>query len=89
MLCYAQFDKKFEIHTNVSDFAISGIFMQKKRSVLFESKKLSKSQLRWPMHEKRLFAMVHCLKTWRHYLGGRKTKVYIDNISLKYFTSKA
>ena len=33
--------------------------------------------------------MVHCLKVWRHYLGGRETKVYTNNISLKYFESKA
>ena len=33
--------------------------------------------------------MVYCLKVWRHYLGGRETKVYTDNISLTYFESKA
>lgn len=73
---------KFEVHTNASDFAIGRILIQKGRSMAFENKKLSESQLRWLIHEKDLFAVVYCLKAWRYYLGGRKTKVYIDNISL-------
>ena len=33
---------------------------------------------------KNFFAIVHFLKTWRHYLGLCKAKVYTDNVSLKY-----
>ena len=29
--------------------------------------------------------IVHCLKTWRPYLGLYKIEVYIDNVSSKYF----
>jgi hypothetical protein len=28
-------------------------------------------------------------KSWRHYVGGEKTKVFTDNISLKYSDTKA
>ena len=35
------------------------------------------------------FAIVHCLKTWRHYLGSHKTKIYMHNVSLKYFDIQA
>ncbi|KAL2630554.1 hypothetical protein R1flu_015240 [Riccia fluitans] len=51
----------------------------------YESKKLTNSETRWPTHEKELFVVVYCLKKWQHYLGLHKTKVYTDNISLKYF----
>ena len=36
-----------------------------------------------------LFVVVHCLKTWQHYLKLHKTKVYTNNVSLNYFESKA
>lgn len=53
---------KFEVHTNASDFAIGRILIQKGRSMAFENKKLSESQLRWLIHKKDLFAVVYCLK---------------------------
>lgn len=62
--------------------------MQERRSIVFKNKKLNRSQLRWPIHEKELFRVVHCLKAWKYYLGGKKTKVYTENISLKYLISK-
>lgn len=67
--------------------AISHYFIG--RFIAFESRKLMGSQLRWPTHEKEVFTIVHCLKTWRHYLGSLKTKVFTDNISLKYLETKA
>lgn len=63
--------------------------MQERRSIAFERKKLRGSQLRWPTHEKELFGVVHYLKVWRHYLQGQEIYVFTDNISLKYFETKA
>jgi hypothetical protein len=28
------------------------------------------------------------LKAWHHYLGPHKTKVFMDNVSLRYFESQ-
>ena len=89
MLKYPEFDKEFEVHTDASSFAIGGVLMQDGHPVAYESRKLTGSQLRWPTHEKELYAVVHCFKSWRHYVGGRKTKVFTDNISLKYLDTKA
>ena len=50
--------------------------MQEGRPVAFKSKKLSDVERRWPTHEKELWAVVHCLKLWQHYLGLEYTKVY-------------
>ncbi len=41
MLKLPNFDKDFEIHSNVFEFAIRGILMQDGRLVTFENKKLS------------------------------------------------
>ena len=41
------------------------------------------------MHDLELDAVVHALKTWRHYLIGNRCDVYTDHKSLKYiFTQK-
>jgi antitoxin component YwqK of YwqJK toxin-antitoxin module len=89
VLRYPNFDEPFEIHTNASGFVIGGVLMQGGQLVAFESKKLIGSQLRWPTHEKELFAIVHCFMTWRHYLRSVDTKVFTDNISIKYLDTKA
>jgi hypothetical protein len=52
VLRYPNFDEPFEVHMDTSGFAIGGVLMQGGQLVAFESKKLTGSQLRWPIHEK-------------------------------------
>ena len=59
--------------------------MQDGWSISYKSKKLDGYQRKQPTYKKELFVVVHCLKTWQYYLELYKTKVYIDNIFLKYF----
>jgi hypothetical protein len=82
------FDKEFEIHSDASDFAIGGVLVQEGRSVAFESKKLSEMERRWLTHEKEMWAVIHCLKTWGHYIGSKDVMVWIDNVTLKYFATQ-
>ncbi len=81
------FDKDFEIHSNAFDFAIRRVLVQNGRLVAFESKKLSETKQRWPTHEKEMWAMIHCLKTWGHYISS-KDVVWTDNVTLKYFATQ-
>ena len=87
VLKFPKFKKPFEVHTDASDFAI-GLLMQEGRPVAFESKKLSDVERQWPTHEKEMWAVVHCLKLWQHYLGLEYTKVYMDNVSVRYFETQ-
>jgi hypothetical protein len=73
------------MHTNANGFAIGKVLTQEGHPIVFESKKLARAQLRWPTHEKELFAILSCLKAWQHYLGFHKTKVFTDNVFLRYF----
>jgi len=82
------FDKDFEIHSNASNFVIEGILVQDGRLVTFESKKLSEMERRWPTHEKEMCAIIHCLKTWGHYIGSKDVVVWTDNVTLKYFATQ-
>jgi hypothetical protein len=82
------FDKDFEIHFDAYDFAIRGVLVQERRPVAFESKKLSETKRRWPTHEKEMWAVIHCLKTWGHYIGSKDVVVWTDNVTLKYFATQ-
>ncbi len=88
MLKLLNFDKDFEIHSDASNFAIKGVLMQDGRPVAFESKKLNETKRRWPTHEKEMWAMIHCLKTWGHYIGSKDVGVWTDNVSLIYFATE-
>jgi hypothetical protein len=79
------FDKDFEIYFDASNFAIRGVLVQEGRPVAFKSKKLSETKRRWPTHEKEMWAIIHCLKTWSHYIGSKDVVAWTDNVTLKYF----
>jgi hypothetical protein len=82
------FDKDFEIHSDASDFAIGRILVQEGRPVAFESKKLSETERRWPTHEKEMWAVIRCFKTWGHYIGSKDVVMWTDNVTLKYFATQ-
>ena len=41
ILIFPDFSKAFKIHTEASDFAIGGVFMQERHPIAFESRKLN------------------------------------------------
>jgi hypothetical protein len=64
------------------------VFIQDGHPIALKSKNLCGAHLRWPIHEKNMYVMVCSLKTWGHYLGTYKTKVFTDNVSLHYFETQ-
>jgi hypothetical protein len=64
VLKFLDFTKSFEIHKNASDFVIKEVFMQCEHPNTFESKKLYGPQFWWVAHEKELYVVVCCFKTW-------------------------
>jgi len=88
MLKLPDFDKDFEIHSDASDFVIGRVLVQEGRLVVFKSKKLSETERRWPTHEKEMWVVIHCFKTWGHYIGSKDVAVWTDNVTLKYFATQ-
>ena len=50
----------------------------------YSSHQLKVHEKNYPTHDLELAAVVHALKTWRHYLYGQKCDMYTDHKSLKY-----
>src|SRR4051812_44869398 len=63
--------------------------MQEGRVVAYLSRQLRPHEENYATHELELAAVVHALKTWRHYLLGKRCEIYTDHKSLKnIFTQK-
>ncbi|KAK2970517.1 hypothetical protein RJ640_001722 [Escallonia rubra] len=46
------------------------------------------TERRYTVQEKEMNVVVHCLRTWRHYLLGSRFLIKIDNIATSYFQSQ-
>jgi hypothetical protein len=58
--------------------------MQGGKVAAYASRKLMKHETNYPTHDLELASVVHALKTWRHYLMGKRCEVFSDHKSLKY-----
>jgi len=82
------FGRLFEVHTDASDFAIGVVHMQDGYPVAYESRKLQDRERRYPVHEKEMTVIIHCLHVWRHYLIEKPFVVNTDNVTASYFASQ-
>src|SRR3954471_11068553 len=63
--------------------------MQDGRFVSYASRQLKPHELNYATHDLELAAVVHALKTWRHYLIGNRCDIFTGHKSLKYiFTQR-
>ena len=53
--------KPFEIETDTSDFALSGVLIQEVHPIAYESQKLNDAERRYTISEKEMLVVVHCL----------------------------
>jgi hypothetical protein len=76
--------KPFSVYCDACYTGLGCALMQEGRVVAYSSRQLKVHEKNYPIHDLELAAVVHALKTWRHYLYGQKCDVYTDHKSLKY-----
>jgi hypothetical protein len=76
--------KPFLIYYDTSGQGLGCVSMQDGHVVAYTSRQLRKHEEKYPTHDLELAVMVHALKICRHYIIGKRCKVYSDHKSLKY-----
>jgi hypothetical protein len=63
--------------------------VQEGKVVAYSSRQLKVHKKNYPTHDLELAVVIHALKTWRHYLYGKKCDIYTDHKSLKYIFTQS
>ena len=88
MLILPDICKEFQVYCDASRLGLGSVLMQDGIVVSYASRQLKPHELNYATHDLELAAVVHALKTWRHYLIGNCCDVYTDHKSLKYIFTK-
>jgi hypothetical protein len=81
--------KPFSVYCDASYTRLGCVLMQEGTVVAYSSRQLKIHEKNYPTHDLGLAAVVHALKTWRHYLYGQKCDIYTDHKSLKYIFTQS
>jgi hypothetical protein len=81
--------KPFSVSCDALYTGLGCVLMQEGRVVAYSSRQLKIHERNYPTHDLELAAVVHALKTWRHYLYGQKCDVYMGHKSLKYIFTQS
>ena len=71
--------KDFQVYCDASHQGLGDVLMQEGRVVSYASRQLQPHELNYATHHLELAAIVHALKTWRHFLIGNRCDVYTDH----------
>ena len=89
ILIMPDISKNFDVYCDASKLGLGGVLMQEGKVISYISRQLRTHEVNYPTHDLELAAVVHALKSWRHFLMGRRVEIYTDHKSLKYiFTQR-
>ena len=79
----------YDVYCDASGDGLGCVLMQQGRVIAFGSRQLKVHERNYLIHDLELAAVIHDLKSWRHYLYGEKFEVFSDHKSLGHiFTQK-
>jgi hypothetical protein len=64
------------------------MLLQESKPVVYFSEKLSGPSLNYSTYDKELYALVHVLETWQHYLWPKEFVIHSDHESLKHISGQ-
>jgi hypothetical protein len=95
VLAFPDPNKPYSITTDASNHAIAAVLSQPddnlklERPIMFLSKALSDSQLKFSVTEKEIYAIVYALDRFRQYIYGRPFTIYTDHRALIWLCGKS
>jgi hypothetical protein len=89
MLAQPDITKSFNVYYDASGTRLGCVLMQEGHVIAYSSHQLRPHEEHYPTHDLELAAVVHALRTWRHYLLGNVAHIFTDHKSLKYFFTKS
>jgi hypothetical protein len=89
LLQLPDFRKTFELECDASWIGIGGRLLQEGKPVAYFSEKLSGPSLNYSTYDKELYALVHVLETWQHYLWLKEFVIHSDHETLKHIRGQA
>ena len=82
----------FHIYTDVSENSLGGVLEQKDNqdyyAIYFINKNLTPAQLDYIVTEKELWAVVHSINKFRHYITGYDVFVHTDHYAIRLLMNK-
>ena len=63
-------DGGYEVFADASENGLGCVLMQNRKVIAYASRQLKTHEMNYQTHDLELAAIVHALKTWRHYLFG-------------------
>jgi hypothetical protein len=89
VLTMPDMENPFSIYCDAFGQGLGCVLMQDGHVVAYASRQLRKHEEKYPTHDMELAVVVHALKTWRHYIIGKRCEVYSDHKSLKYIFTQS
>ena len=81
------------IECDSSGYAVGGTLMQKMKGlwhpVAYFSKKLNPTESNYPIHDKKMLAIIRCICEWHTELVRQYFEVWSDHCNLAYFSKEA
>ncbi|GJS25583.1 putative nucleotidyltransferase, ribonuclease H [Tanacetum coccineum] len=74
----------FVVYCDASNQGLGCVLMQRGKVIAYASRQLKIHEKNYKTHDLELGAVVFALKTWRHYLYGTKSVIYMDHKSLQH-----
>ncbi|GJT97437.1 putative reverse transcriptase domain-containing protein [Tanacetum coccineum] len=74
----------FVVYSDASNQRLGCVLMQRGKVITYASRQLRIHEKNYTTHDLELGAVVFALKTWRHYLYGTKSVIYMDHKSLQH-----
>ena len=88
LLYYPNFNRRFDIHTDSSQYQMGAVISQDNKPVAYWSKTLTDTQKKYPTTDQELLAIVECLKAYRQMLYGQLITVHTDHKNLTHKTTE-